>query len=623
MKMDFDRIRSAQSVGRFASPFCQIQNIAPFAWLFPWLLVYTFSAVSHPAIGQDALPGALIQAEQQRIDAVAKAIPTAVSIFGPGGNGGGSGVVVSPDGYAVTNFHVIQSCKEFMKCSMADGKLYDAVIVGIDATGDVALIKLLGRDDFPFAKFADSDLVQPGDACFAVGNPFLLATDFQPTLSYGIVSGTHRYQYPAGTILEYTDCIQTDAAINPGNSGGPLFNASGDLIGINGRGSFEKRGRVNVGVGYAISSNQVQLFLSHLKSGRLVDHATTGFTVATDQEGIVRIDSILESSQAYRRGVREDDRLVEFGGRTITSVNQFKNVLGIFPKGWRVPVSFQRDGKTTSVHLRLNGVHSDAELVTIVSGKQTNRPPVPNRLPLPDKRKKNERPAGKTRPTISNSPIAAPAGFEHLHESRVGFANFYFNRINTDRVWKGLQANGEFATQTLSWRIVGKDQNGKSISIVLGDSKSGIKSDDDAAVLDMSDELESQVQESDRGQLLLSLHLWRRLLILGPQKFGQTVYWGSVPTRQGDQAELLIATRDVIESRLLFSMSTGLLLAMEMSLDEDRDSCEVSFSNYQSAEELTLPRTISYQIGDAAPQSITVDRIEFLGNSNEPKESNQ
>jgi hypothetical protein len=139
----------------------------------------------------------------------------------------------------------------------------------------------------------------------------------------------------------------------------------------------------------------------------------------------------------------------------------------------------------------------------------------------------------------------------------------------------------------------------------------------------MSDELESQVQESDRGQLLLSLHLWRRLLILGPQKFGQTVYWGSVPTRQGDQAELLIATRDVIESRLLFSMSTGLLLAMEMSLDEDRDSCEVSFSNYQSAEELTLPRTISYQIGDAAPQSITVDRIEFLGNSNEPKESNQ
>ena len=243
-------------------------------------------------------PKELQQLEQQRIDAIAKAVPSAVGIFSPGGAGGGSGVVISPDGYAVTNFHVIQGCDNFMKCSMSDGNLYDAVIVGIDATGDVALIRLLGRDDFPVAKLVDSDQVRAGDGCFAVGNPFLLATDFQPTVSFGIVSGTHRYQYPSGTILEYTDCIQTDAAINPGNSGGPLFNADGDLIGINGRGSFEKRGRVNVGVGYAISANQVKLFLSHLKSGRLVDHATAGFTVATDQNNGVLVDGILESSEA-------------------------------------------------------------------------------------------------------------------------------------------------------------------------------------------------------------------------------------------------------------------------------------------------------------------------------------
>ena len=90
------------------------------------------------------------------------------------------------------------------------------------------LIKLLGRDDFPTAEMGDSDQVQVGDWCFAVGNPFLLATDFQPTVTYGIVSGVHRYQYPAGTLLEYADCLQTDAAINPGNSGGPLFNAEGN-----------------------------------------------------------------------------------------------------------------------------------------------------------------------------------------------------------------------------------------------------------------------------------------------------------------------------------------------------------------------------------------------------------
>src|SRR5947199_406932 len=94
-----------------------------------------------------------------------------------------------------------------------------------------------------------------------MGNPFLLATDFKPTVTFGLVSGVHRYQYPAGTLLEYTDCIQIDTSINPGNSGGPLFNMDGELIGINGRGSFEKRGRVNSGVGYAISINQIKNFM--------------------------------------------------------------------------------------------------------------------------------------------------------------------------------------------------------------------------------------------------------------------------------------------------------------------------------------------------------------------------
>jgi serine protease Do len=218
------------------------------------------------------------------------------------GQGGGSGVVITPDGYALSNFHVTKPAGDYMKCSMADGRLYDAVIVSIDPTGDVALIKLLGRDDFPYATMADSDQVRVGDWCFAVGNPFLLATDFQPTVTFGIVSGVNRYQPPAGTLLEYADCIQTDASINPGNSGGPLFNANGDLIGINGRGSFEKRGRVNVGVGYAISINQIKNFLGYLHSGRIVDHATLGATVSSDEDGRVIVTNILESSDAYRRG---------------------------------------------------------------------------------------------------------------------------------------------------------------------------------------------------------------------------------------------------------------------------------------------------------------------------------
>src|SRR5687768_15467548 len=261
-----------------------------------WCLVIDASALAAE------VPQPVLAAEQQRIDAIAKATRSAVAVFANDGNGGGSGVVITPDGYALTNFHVVQPAGNYMKCGMADGNLYEAVIVGIDPVGDVALIKLLGRDDFPAATMADSDKVRVGDWCFAIGNPFLLATDFQPTVTYGIVSGVHRYQYPAGTLLEYADCLQTDASINPGNSGGPLFNAAGELIGVNGRGSFEKRGRVNVGVGYAISINQIKHFLGDLRSGRIVDHATLGASVSTDSDGRVLVTNILESSDAYRRG---------------------------------------------------------------------------------------------------------------------------------------------------------------------------------------------------------------------------------------------------------------------------------------------------------------------------------
>src|SRR3954462_15028127 len=124
-----------------------------------------------------------------------------------------------------------------------------------------------------------------------MGNPFWHATDFTPTVTFGLVSGVHRYQSPAGTLLEYTNCIQIDTSINPGNSGGPLFNTNGELIGINGRGSFEKRGRGNSGVGYAISINQIKNFLGHLRAGIDTDHATLGAQVETESEdgGLSRV----------------------------------------------------------------------------------------------------------------------------------------------------------------------------------------------------------------------------------------------------------------------------------------------------------------------------------------------
>ena len=566
----------------------------------------------------EELPEQLQLLEQQRVDAIAKAIPSAVAIFGPGGNGGGSGVVISPDGYAVTNFHVIQACDDFMKCSMADGKLYDAVIVGIDATGDVALIKLLGRDDFPVSKLVDSDQVRPGDACFAVGNPFLLATDFQPTVSFGIVSGTHRYQYPSGTILEYTDCIQTDAAINPGNSGGPLFNADGDLIGINGRGSFEKRGRVNVGVGYAISSNQVKLFLSHLKSGRLVDHATAGFTVATDQDNGVRVDGILESSEVYRQGVRYNDRLVKFAGRKVTTVNQFKNVLGIFPKGWRVPIEFDRDGESVDAFVRLQGVHADEELVSIVAGKNKPTRPVP--IPIPGgKPGPDGKPAEPTK--IAPAKKSAPEGFEDLFESKTGFANYHFNLQQRRRVWKRAVGESDLGRYSDSWKLSGKDSEGNEIEIVLGDEKSGIKSADDAFVLKLSEDLTAQAQANPRGAFLMAMHQWRKLLQLGPGKFGQSTYWGEVPSVDGDRFELIVVTRNVLETSLLFGKTDGRLQRFESYLEADQDPCVIEFSGYQSEGDVLMPTSIRFQVGGKF-ETISLEEIE-LGETGEGDQDSQ
>src|SRR5690606_14231761 len=147
-----------------------------------------------------------------------------------------------------------------------------------------------------------------------------------------------------------------------------LFNDQGEVIGINGRGSFEKRCRVNVGVGYAISINQINNFMGYLKSGRIVHHATVGAPIATSDAGSVLVTNILDSADAYRRGLRYGDEIGSFGGRRVRTTNAFKNVLGIFPKGWRVPLAFRHDGKLYETYVRLDGVHREGELASMVAG---------------------------------------------------------------------------------------------------------------------------------------------------------------------------------------------------------------------------------------------------------------
>src|SRR6056297_470458 len=367
--------------------------------------VGSIAATSDAANNASTIARNVLRAEADRIAAVDKAMPSAVSVFVPGGAGGGSGVLISPQGFALTNFHVSSPAGEFMRCGLSDGRIYDAVIVGIDPVGDLAMIKLLGRDDFPVAEFGNSLAAQPGDWCMAIGNPFLLATNLQPTVTWGILSGVGRYQYPSGTLLEYGDCLQTDASINPGNSGGPLYDAKGRLLGIIGRCSFEKRGRVNVGVGYAISARQAQNLLGYLLSGRIVDHATLGATVATDPEDGVLVTNILTSSDAYRRGLRYGSEILEIDGRPVLTANDVQNVLATLPANWRVKLSFRDDGRTIDTLVRLSSVHQEDELLVKMSAAL---PPPPPRAPnKPGPEPTPNEPAPKKTP---GQPPAGPDG---------------------------------------------------------------------------------------------------------------------------------------------------------------------------------------------------------------------
>jgi len=570
-------------------------------------------------------PAAVLAAEQARVAAMARAMPSALSVFEPGGNGGGSGVVITPDGFALSNFHVVNPVGMYMRCAMADGQLYDAVLVGIDPTGDVALIKLLGREDFPAAELGDSDLVRAGDWCFAVGNPFLLATDFQPTISYGIVSGVHRFQPPAGTLLEYTDCIQTDAAINPGNSGGPLFDAAGRLIGINGRGSFEKRGRVNVGVGYAISINQIKQFLGHLHSGRIVDHATLGATVATDERGRVIVSNILESSDAYRRGLRYGDQLLSFAGRPVTTVNGFKNILGIFPRGWRVPLTFQHDGETREIHVRLAGVHGREELLHKLDNAPDlppGQPPLPKKPPSDEEPKKEGPKEDGDRPG-RNLPLPLPPAQtrrnepppEHAAkfiEQRPGYANYYFNAANQQRVWAAFTQHGTFQNATGTWVIAGKLGGDAPFEIKLGNDELTGQFPASRDRVDPRIDLDQQLLPAGSGGLLPALALWRRLLLVGPQGFGEAYYLGTAPLiGQEGLFDVLVGTHNVVEGHFYFSPQSGHLAALEMYPDTNVDPCEIYFSDYRAVDGRALPHRMTVRYGDAAFHELVVERYEL------------
>jgi serine protease Do len=555
----------------------------------------------------------VLQDQAQRVAVVAKIKPAVVAIFAQGGQGGGTGVLISDDGFALTNFHVVQPTGPTMQCGLPDGILYDAVLVGLDKVGDVALIKLLPKKagaTFPAAVLGDSDTVHEGDWSIAMGNPFLLATDFNPTVTFGLVSGVHRYQYPAGTILEYTDCIQIDASINPGNSGGPLFDMKGELIGINGRGSFDKRGRVNSGVGYAISINQIKNFLGHLHAGLDADHASLGALVTTQTEksglGRMVVTSILEDSDVARRGLELDDELLAFAGRPVTSVNQYRNVLGLYPRGWRLPLEFRRGQTRKDILVRLMGVQ---------------------RKSLDDAGQPKEEPPKAKAP---KTPKAPPSPAAKFFEAKDGFANYYFNKLEQNRLMAAFKKHGDFSSVGGNWTLEGtirlkKLRTESRAKIDITEEKEGagskpaihLKIDDYPYVLepfkDNQEPSALRVPETSGG-LLAAFYVYHRMLTLGEKGFTEFSHGGWAPlyppsppsnvTVPADLAALRVDA-EVINTRhgpfltkWYFARTDQRLLGFELRLNDNEDPCEVYLSDYRAVDGRLLPHRFQVQYGD-------------------------
>lgn len=546
-----------------------------------------------------AVEDAVLQAQQQRMEVMRKVAASVVAIFSSDGNGGGSGVLISADGYALSNFHVTSACGDFMKCGLNDGQLYDAVIVGIDPTGDVALIKLLGRDDFPHATLGDSDKLAVGDWTYAMGNPFLLATDFQPTVTAGIVSGLHRYQYPAGTLLEYTDCIQVDTSINPGNSGGPLFNVAGELVGINGRISVEKRGRVNVGAGYSISINQIKHFMDHLRGGHVVDHATLGATVRTGADREVVIDSILDQSAAYRRGLRENDEIVSFAGRPIGSVNQFKNILGIYPKGWSLPLIYRRDGKKQEIVVELRALHRESEL------KQPKPQQPPRGKPKPGH---EEEKSGAKLPKEELS-----AEYKKLFVKKAGFANYYFNQLEQQRVSHGLEPLHSWRTVAGRWKLTGKTSAGDDFVLTMADKGLGLQLPGRPGLQPLDAGTEFLDEPPGSGGLLAALYQLKLLITAGTEAFTEFTYVGSQPLDgRGDPVDVLRTRKSGVESYWFFRKSDGAFVGFNSQLGTDVDPCEIRFLEMNNFAGKRFPSRFTVRHGDVEFGTFDVLTLEVL-----------
>jgi serine protease Do len=266
----------------------------------------------------------------------------------------GSGVIVSPDGYILTNHHVVDGAV-VVKVDLNDNRTVEAMVVGSDAPSDLAVLKVDARD-LPVLRLGDSDEVRVGDVALAVGNPLGVGQ----TVTMGIISAKGRQTGLSDGSFE--DFLQTDAPINQGNSGGALVNTGGELIGINSQILSQSGG--SIGIGFAIPSNMARTVMEQLiKTGKVrrgqlglvvqkIDSDMAASLGLKDARGVI-VSQVQPGSAAQRAGIEQGDLITSLNGTPVNDANSFRNHVASSQPGATVTLTLQRNGQSQQVEATL------------------------------------------------------------------------------------------------------------------------------------------------------------------------------------------------------------------------------------------------------------------------------
>lgn len=273
----------------------------------------------------------------------------------------GSGVIVSKDGYILTNNHVVTNA-DSIYVGLYDGRRHSAIVIGTDPQTDIAVLKI-DTDNLPFITIGNSDSLQVGEIVLAVGSP--MSENLAATVTQGIVSAKGRSNVG---LADYEDFIQTDAAINPGNSGGPLVNLDGALVGLNT--AIVSRSGGFQGIGFAVPSNMAMRVMNSLIAEGRVVRGWLGVSIQDIDETIARamklpqttgalVGDVTDDSPAARAGLEAGDLIVSVDGRTIQNSSQLRNQIAATAPGSTVSLGIIRNDRSMTVSVRLGELPSE------------------------------------------------------------------------------------------------------------------------------------------------------------------------------------------------------------------------------------------------------------------------